>query len=99
LSRRNDRFALASVIAKAAQGRAVAANVAFAPLGGAGVLERVRQLLDESAPVQRPRATALRMIAVGMAVVTIALTAALPATVVANVEQLPADAAVRHCAG
>jgi len=38
------------------------------------------------------------MIAVGMAVVTIALTAALPPTVVANVEQLPADAAVRHCA-
>lgn len=98
LNRRNDRIALASVIAKAAQGRVAGPSVAFAPLGGDGVLERVDQLLDQSAPAHRSKTAALRMIAVGVAVMTIALTAALPATVVANVEQLPADAAVRHCA-
>jgi Zn-dependent protease with chaperone function len=97
LERRNDRFALASVIAKAAQGR-LAPSVAISPLGGAGVVERVRQLLDENAAVERRRLGVLRVLGLGMAVVTIALTAALPATVVANVHQLPGDAAVRHCA-
>jgi Zn-dependent protease with chaperone function len=98
LSRRNDRIALARVIAKAADARALATGVVVAPLGGAGVLERVRQLVDEGAAMQPRRVTALHLIGVAMVTVTIALAVVLPASVVVSVDQLPADAAVRHCA-
>jgi Zn-dependent protease with chaperone function len=98
LGRRNDRLALASVIAKAAQGRTVAAGVTLAPLAGAGVLERVRQLVDEGAGSQERRARAVRFLSVGMITVTVALSVVLPASVAASAERLPAEATVRHCA-
>jgi hypothetical protein len=95
---RNDRIALASVIAKAAHGQPIAARVTLAPLAGAGVLERVRQLVDEGAPVRRRKATGLHLVGVSMVTITVALSVTLPASVAASVEQLPADATVRHCA-
>jgi Zn-dependent protease with chaperone function len=99
LSRRNDRIALARVIAKAAHARPLATGVVVAPLGGAGVLERVRQLVEEGSAMHRRRATALHVIAVGMVAVTIGSAGILPASVVAGAEQLPGGAAARHCTG
>jgi hypothetical protein len=98
LGRRNDRLALASVIAKAAQGRPLAAGVTLMPLAAAGALERIRQLVDGGGPVRPRSATALRTLAVGMVTVTVALGALLPVSVVASVQQLP-SVSVRHCSG
>jgi Zn-dependent protease with chaperone function len=95
LDRRNDRFALASVIAKAARGPSFA--VVLAPLAGAGVLERVRQLVDDRPPQRRRTAIALRCLAAGMVALTLAVTALVPVSVAAGVEQLRSDATVRHC--
>ena len=98
LDRRNDPFALASVIAKAAQGSSFATGVVLAPLAGAGVLERVRQLVDERPPQRRRNAIALRCLGAGMVALTLAVTALVPVSVAAGVEQLRSDATVRHCA-
>jgi Zn-dependent protease with chaperone function len=99
LARRNDRLALARVIAKAARSRPLAAGVTLAPLAGAGMLERVRQLVDEAGPVPGRRPRALRALGVGMVCVTVALSVVVPVSVAASAEPLPAGATVRHCAG
>jgi Zn-dependent protease with chaperone function len=98
LSRRNDRFALARVIAKAAQGRGPAAGAALAPLAGAGVLERIGQIVDEGSSLQRRRATAVHLMGVVMVTMTVLLSGFLPMSVAAGYDELPAAAAVRHCA-
>jgi Zn-dependent protease with chaperone function len=97
LSRRNDRFALARVIAKAAQGRVPAAGAAFAPLAGSGVVERIRQILDDGPSAQRHRASAVHVIGVVMVTSTVLLSGALPMSVAAGYGELPAAAVVRHC--
>lgn len=98
LGRHNDRLALARVIAKAARGRPVAAGVTLTPLAGAGVLERIRQLVEDGRPVRPRTQTALRILAAGMVAITVALGALLPMSVAANAERLP-SASVRHCTG
>lgn len=97
LGRRNDRLALASVIAKAAQCRPLATGAQLASLAGSGVVERVRQLLDDRVAVERPRATFLHVVGLVMVTVTLALGGLLPATVAASVDRLPADTGIRHC--
>jgi len=97
LARRNDRLALASVIAKAADGRSLTAGVTLAPLAGAGVVERVRQLVDELPRPRRRNAIALRCLVTAMVTLTLAVTALVPVSLAAGVEQLRSDAPVRHC--
>jgi Zn-dependent protease with chaperone function len=99
LSRRNDRFALARVIEKAAAGRIPAAGAALAPLAGAGVVERIRQILDEGSPLlQARRGTAVHVAGVFMVTLTVLMSGVLPVSVASGYDQLPAGAAVRHCA-
>lgn len=99
LGRRNDRLALASVITKAASSRPLAASAQLASLAGTGVVERVRQLLDDRVAAERPRATLLHVVGLMMVTVTLALAAVLPAAVAASADSQPADAAIRHCTG
>lgn len=99
LGRRNDRLALASVITKAATSRPPAAGTVLASLAGAGVVERVRQLLDDRVLLERRRTTLLHVVGLVMVTVTIALGGILPATVAASVDRHPADAGVHHCTG
>ena len=98
LGRRNDRLALASVITKAAMSRPLLAGAQLASLAGAGVVERVRQLLDDRVAVASPRATLLNVVGLATVLVTLALGGILPAAVAASVDRLPADAGIRHCA-
>ena len=97
LGRCNDRVALASVITKAATSRPIAAGTVLTSLAGAGVVERVRQLLDDRVVLERRRTTLLHVVGVAMVTVTIALGGILPATVAAGVDRPPADAGIRHC--
>jgi Zn-dependent protease with chaperone function len=97
LGRRNDRLALASVITKAATSRPIAAGTVLTSLAGAGVVERVRQLLDDRIVLERRRTTLLHVVGVAMLTVTIALGGILPATVAAGVDRPAADAGIRHC--
>jgi hypothetical protein len=60
-------------------------------------LERVRQLIDERPPPWRRTATALRCLSAGMVAVTLAVTALVPVSVAAGVQQLGSDATIRHC--
>jgi Zn-dependent protease with chaperone function len=99
LARRNDRLALARVIAKAARSLPPAVGVRLTPLAGPGVLERVRQLVDEAGPVPGRRPRALGALGVGMVCITVAMSVVLPVSVAASAEPLPAGAMVRHCAG
>lgn len=97
LARRNDRLALARVITKAATSRPPAAGPVLASLAGAGVVERVGQLLDDRVVLERRRATLLHVVGLAMVTVTLALGGILPATVAASVDRLPAGADIRHC--
>lgn len=98
LDRRNDRHALASVIAKAAMGPPDVSGATLAPLTGAGVLERVRQLVDDRPPPRRRNAIALRCVSTVLVAIAVSVTALVPVSVAAGVEQLRSDATVRHCA-
>lgn len=98
LSRRNDRLALARVIAKAAQWRLSASGAAFAPLAGSGVVERIRQILDERPSTQRRRLTNSHLVGIFMVTLTVLLSGALPIAVAARYDGLPPAATVRHCA-
>jgi hypothetical protein len=97
LARRHDPCALASAICKAATLRP-GQGAALATLGGPGVSERLKQLLDGTA--QRSRlltSTAINATAVTMVAFTVALFALLPATTLAGVQQLGQADQIRHC--
>ena len=98
LDRRNDRHALASVIAKAAMGPPLASASALAPLAGAGVLERIHQLVDERPPLRRRNMIALRCLSAAVVTLALAVTALVPVAVAAGMEQIGgSNATVRHC--
>jgi hypothetical protein len=86
LRNRNDRFALARVICKAAATAGLPDHTAVAGLAATGVLERLGQLLDEPARRSHPAATALNVIATAMVAFTLVLAAAVPAAAVAGAE-------------
>jgi hypothetical protein len=94
LGRRHDRFALASVICKAATVGRTADEVALTGLGESGVRRRLGQLLEERpARRRRPAAAALNGLAAGMVACTLVLAAIVPAAAIAGVEH---DAHLAH---
>jgi Zn-dependent protease with chaperone function len=96
LARQNDRMALASVICKAAI--AGAGQPARAGLNGTGVLERLGQLLEEQPRGTRHQASAaLNTLAALMVILTLLLSAALPAAAVAGAGSNAHDAHHGHC--
>lgn len=97
LARRHDPCALASAICKAATVRSGESPV-LTSLGGSGVTERLRQLLDGTAERSRMlTSTALTTAAIAMVAFALALLALLPATTLAGVQQLGQRDQVRHC--
>lgn len=96
LSRRNDRYALASAICKAAVG--LQGSPALASLGGAQVRTRVDQLVDESRPTTGWRARGMNLAAVLGAALLLGLVAAVPPTVAAGSKaaSMPTPS---HCRG
>ena len=93
--RRHDRLALASAICKAAVPRAGSALLA---LGGAGVTERLRQLLDEHAQYcRKSRATALSGLAIVMVALSLATSVVVPAAGYAAVSRADDTAQLPHC--
>ena len=96
LAHRNDRFALASAICKAAVSQH--SVPALASLGGGHVRARVDQIVDGAVPITGWRARVLNLTAVLGAVLLLGLAAAVPATLAAG----PAAAAMptaTHCQG
>ncbi|MDQ3723040.1 MAG: M56 family metallopeptidase [Actinomycetota bacterium] len=95
LVRSHDPIALASAICKAAQPRGVARG-ALLTLSGGAVTRRVRQLLEDTgAPCRRTR---LDVLATGMVILVLGLSAALPSATLAGIavaEQ--SGGTVRHC--
>ena len=98
LRRSHDRYALASVICKAAG--QPPAGIAASPLSGAGAPERLGQLMQDVPP---PRygvgALALNVGAVAMVCATLAAAAILPSTALAGASELSGVQQVRHCEG
>lgn len=98
LARPNDRMALASVICKAAMAAEPPGQPAVAGLNGTGVLERLGQLLEEQPRRMRhPASAALNMLAAAMVVLTLLLSAALPAAAVAGAGSDAHGAHHGHC--
>ncbi len=96
IAHRNDRYALASAICKAAV--AQRASPALSSLGGGHVRVRVDQLVEGSSPGGGWGARALNLAAVSGTVLLLALVAAVPAALAAG----PAAASmptVSHCQG
>lgn len=96
LARRNDRYALASAICKAATSREAAP--AMASLGGGHVRARIDQLVDGSGPTAGWRARAMNLAAVLGAVLLLGLAAAVPATLAAGPAAASAPS-LSHCQG
>jgi beta-lactamase regulating signal transducer with metallopeptidase domain len=94
LERKYDRIALASAICKAAQPPRGAGSVLLT-LSGGGVTRRVRQLLDSSGvPGRRVR---LDLLAAGMVILVVSLSAALPSATRAGFDAASQSGNVRHC--
>jgi Zn-dependent protease with chaperone function len=86
LERSNDRFALASVICKAAAAAQRSGSPAMASLGQTGVRERLRQLIEDQP--RRPShraAAALNALAITMVACTLMVGGLLPAAAAAGV--------------
>jgi len=96
LARRNDRYALASAICKAAVSQRT--SPALASLGGGEVRARVDELVDAPILVAGWRARVLNVVAVLGAVLLIALVAAVPPTLAAGPAAASAPS-VAHCQG
>lgn len=97
LARHNDPSALASAICKAAGTRELE-PAWLTGLASAGVMQRLDQLLDPAqSALKRARRLALNGLAVTMAVFALAVTAVLPATAAAGIEQLGTKTAPPHC--
>lgn len=93
--RRHDRLALASAICKAAVPRP---GLALLNLGGTGVAERLRQLLDEHAQhCRKSHATALGGLAIVMVGLSLASAVIVPAAGYAAVNQADDTEELRHC--
>jgi Zn-dependent protease with chaperone function len=100
LRRRNDRLALASVICKSAIAVAPAKHPAIASLGSTGIRERLGQLLEEQPPrISHSAAVALNALAATMVVVTLLLSAAVPAAAVAGADGDAHRGHHGHCQG
>jgi BlaR1 peptidase M56 len=85
LRQRNDRFALASAICKAATGQSSPSPV-LATLGSSGVRERLGQLLEEHpAKPRRPVTAALNALTMAMVICTLLLAAVVPTAALAGV--------------
>lgn len=97
LARHHDRLALASAICKAAT--APSLNPALTTLGGAGVTDRLHQLLDESVhESRRLAAAALASTATVLVALTITAAVLLPATAIAGAQQVGGGPPQqRHC--
>lgn len=98
LKRRHDRLALASVICKAAAAAQRVDAVAVASLSGAGVGERLGQLIHDP-PARRRSAGALALNLVAAVLVGGTLLAAtlVPSMALAGAQQLGAGDQIRHC--
>jgi hypothetical protein len=88
VQRRHDRLALASAICKAATTAMPGGSAALSNLGGAGVRERVRQLLEDE-PTGRalPMTVAINGLAIGMLACTLLVAAVVPTAAVAGAGQ------------
>lgn len=98
--RTGDPLALASAICKAAADAGAAATPALARLGGTGVPDRIRLLMDDGSGGPGRLGTALaRLLALGAAVVALALVLSAPSLAQAGVGQLtkPAGQAQADC--
>lgn len=93
LERHHAPAALASALCKAAQRPTTAPLTA---LGGGGVARRIRELLEAEREPTRGRGMPERALAVGMAMMVVALAAALPPATIAAVQGAQ-TANVRHC--
>jgi hypothetical protein len=97
LDRRHDPYALASAICKAATPQ-LASSSALATLGGAGVAERLGQLLDGSARSSRAlTSTVLRVTAAAAVTLTLALAALVPPTAIAGLDRFGQSSEIQHC--
>lgn len=95
LERRHDPIALASAICKAAQPRGVGGGALLALSGGA-VTRRVRQLLEDTGTPRRR--TRLDVLATGMVILVLGLSAALPSATLAGIAVAEHSGdTVRHC--
>jgi hypothetical protein len=94
---RNDRYALASAICKAALAEPVV-GLGFAALGGGRVTERLGQLIEEQ-PAHRRHASSALLNAVALAMVcaTIVTAAFVPSIALAGTRQLGEEQQMRHC--
>jgi hypothetical protein len=97
LGRRNDRFALASVISKAAASTHAPESPAIAGLGHTGLRERLGQLLEDQPRPSHPTATALNALATTMVACTLLLAALLPTAAVAGARADAHGAHHAHC--
>lgn len=98
LERRNDPFALASVICKAAEGGQVPGSPATASLGQTGVRERLGQLLDDHPRrPSNPATAALNVLAATMVACTLLLAILLPTAAAAGVRADAHKAHHEHC--
>lgn len=97
LARRHDPYALASAICKAATTQ-LERSASLATLGGAGLTERLDQLVDGSAMRQgAPTSTVLRITAVTVVAFTVALAALVPSTTITGLERVDQMSDIRHC--
>lgn len=98
VARRHDPYALASAICKAATTQ-LTRSPPLMTLGGSGVTERLRQLLDGSTGTSSGErtSTALRVTAVAMVAFAMALAVLVPSTTIAGVERVGKVGDVRHC--
>jgi len=97
VGRRHDPLALASAICKAAISTPATSST-FATLGGEGVAARLRILVE---PEPRPRRTAWGggLAAIAMVVLTVSLTAELPAATAAGLQRLASTPTGSLCPG
>lgn len=95
IARRHDPFALASAICKAAIA-GPAPIPGTASLVGAGVADRIRQLLDPHRG-SRARGRLLGVAAAGLVAITAATAALAPGAAVAASQSLPDPGQFRHC--
>ncbi|MBI5104074.1 MAG: M56 family metallopeptidase [Solirubrobacterales bacterium] len=95
LRRENHPAALASAICKAAEAPALAAP--SLALGGASVVRRVRQLLEDDPVASGPHQRLLPLVAAAMVALALASAAALPAAAEAGLHQAGRSTAVHDC--
>ena len=96
VAKTGDRLALASAICKAAG--SPPATAAIAALGGSGVAERVRLLVDQPERHSRPSNLAARTLTLAIAVLTVALLTLTPALASSGFDALGTAERIADCA-